>query len=260
MSYEKMDLEKFTAKLNDDGYPTIAGARRAVGKSSWSSKDKDNGYALVNVHFGEGGQKAAKPAKRGRPATKAAAAPVKAKPAKRTASVKPPREVFAPEIITNEALPKRTPVVSFGTQEPVSTSHLAAAASVIQALKSATPITPAEQATLDAALREYRAWESDQSKALLGRTPVLESAAKPLTAKPKSTVVPVARPHIAVPTTASPPGAAQSAPTDVTNSEDNNGIYEATLSPEQVEQLERIRRAAKAMPSLGPQLPPVPTS
>jgi hypothetical protein len=297
MQYAKMDLAKFTEQLNAGRYESRTGARRAIGKvSEWSAKDKATAHALVNKRFGEdvnkrfgedgappkavkrGKVKTAKPAKR-------AAKAVAAKPAKVTPATTPPKKTAKPakragRIIpvaaaapvgftqTNEANFRRAPV----TVEPLSSSRVTAASGVIQALKNSSPITAAEQAALDVALREYRAYESDQSKALIetvappsaprtpapktphrGRTNGVATKEAPA-APPAPPPVAADRPRIAVPSPAPvPPSAAISGITPMSDAE-----YEAAknkLSPEEQASLGRLQKHVAI--DVGPTPPPI---
>jgi len=76
-NYEKRDLSAFKAKLNNDGYDSATGARRAVGKfQEWSEEDRDKARKLIDAHFGEAST--APKSKKSKAAKKVAAKPKKA--------------------------------------------------------------------------------------------------------------------------------------------------------------------------------------
>jgi hypothetical protein len=298
MQYAKMDLAKFTEQLNVGRYESRTGARRAIGKmSEWSAKDSAAAHVLVNKRFGEGDALAPKSTKKGKAKTaKPAKRPAKvvakhakvtpatlnpppkkpAKPAKRAPRVALPASIPVAQsngvghYQTSEANFRRAPV----TVEPLSSSRVTAASGVIQALKNSSPITAAEQAALDVALREYRAYESDQSKALIEpvATPVAPRAPAPkapprgrsngvatkeahtAAAAPPPPAVTNERPRIAVPAAAPvPPSAAVSGITPMTDEE-----YEAAkskLSPEEQASLGRLQKHVAI--DVGPTPPPI---
>lgn len=55
MNYEKLTVDRFSDNLKTQKYQGITGARRAIGKTNWSQKDKDKAHALANTYFGEEG-------------------------------------------------------------------------------------------------------------------------------------------------------------------------------------------------------------
>jgi len=72
-AYEKLTPDRFISKLGEDGYPTISGARRAVGRSKWSEPDKKKCHAAINKHFGAEDEPA--PVKKQKTGKKAASKP-----------------------------------------------------------------------------------------------------------------------------------------------------------------------------------------
>lgn len=113
MNYEKITLAKFSERLAEGKYNSVAGARRAIGKTEWSEADKSKAQALVNKKFGVDASapkatkspKAAKAPKAPKAAKKAAAkAPKAPKPAKDPKAPKGkrgrPRKNPAPDTVT----------------------------------------------------------------------------------------------------------------------------------------------------------------
>ena len=90
MSYEKLTLERFLERLKGKEYGSLAGARRAVGKTDWSTRAKNIGKEAINKFFGvvEGEAPAAKPKKA---AKKAAAAPKAPKAPRAAKAAKAPK-------------------------------------------------------------------------------------------------------------------------------------------------------------------------
>jgi len=122
MAYEKLTLAKFLTALNNDNrYETATAARRGVGKSSWSEKEKENAHAAINRKFGSDEKPAAKV--KGKPgpkpkAVKAAAAPkAKGKPG--------PKPKAKAEKQMAEAA--KMPVKAKGKPGPKPKAHVAAA-------------------------------------------------------------------------------------------------------------------------------------
>ena len=176
MNYEPLTPPRFEARLKEGVYKGLTGARRAIGKTNWSKKDKESAQVLCEKHFASGGKTASSGApkvakKLGRP-PKAVA---KTRGRKRVQSSAPPPatpQVPQPRLT---ATPKRSPVVSEGDATPPGpnveqeTTRQNAAMGIISALRNAGKLDPWEQRTYRVATLEYyenmsaatrRVWEA----------------------------------------------------------------------------------------------------
>jgi hypothetical protein len=207
--YPKMEPAAFAAKLQSGGYDSRTGARKAIGKVSWSQKEKDAAHALINKTFGDGDApaKAAKSKKIAKPAKHTPRVTLMkddspkvaktAKPAKRAytkraytvGKVSSPEAPTSHEQLVSEAVAKP---VTFGGSS-ASDDRFHSAGNILVALtKREAPRTEAEQQAYDVALAEAITHESPEARAKR----LSWAADKPAKGS-------VARPHIAVPTTPS---------------------------------------------------------
>lgn len=166
MNYEKLSVERFAQKLQEDEYKGLTGARRAIGKCrDWSKKEKEKAQELANAYFGGSpvAPKVAKPAKKAAaPAAKKAAKPAKKaaapaklalvaeKPAKAPKAAKPAKKAAALAV----SLPE--PVRVQRGVNPAETNT--GAAGIVNVLGSrALSLTPLEQQTYEMAQKAYQA-------------------------------------------------------------------------------------------------------
>lgn len=80
MAYEALTADTFIEKLKSGGYPSIAGARRAIGRSQWPEPLKEKCHAAINKKFGSEPAKAAPAKKAAKTVTKKVAKKVAGKP------------------------------------------------------------------------------------------------------------------------------------------------------------------------------------
>ncbi len=116
-AYEKATLATFKTKLQADGYKNLAGAKKSIGKSSFSDEDKAKALKLAEKHFGE---TPAKPAAK-KSATKKTVA-TKAPKAAKAAATKAPAKPKATKSKTTKAKAGKgavTAKVSEGTTSAV---------------------------------------------------------------------------------------------------------------------------------------------
>lgn len=102
MNYEKLTPERFTQKLKAGEYKILAGARRAIGKADWSSKEKEKAHEVATKHFGASPAPAKPAAKTAKKAAKKAVAKKTAAPAAAAKSVRAPK-TSAHAVATSEA-------------------------------------------------------------------------------------------------------------------------------------------------------------
>lgn len=239
MNYEKLTVERFEVRLKEGAYQGLTGARRAIGKTDWSKKDKDRAHELANKYFGSAGEKPApkKAAGKKPSAPKKAAA---AKPsAKKTAAAKP-----APAPKVKAATPKREPAVREARAEPTPASTIPpgppvleevtrqnSASAVISAMRNSGPLNPLEQRAYDIATAEYAENASRAARRVVDTARRGVPVPKPLQADAEAPA----------PVVTAPPGAPR-VPVQ-------NGV-EPELTPEEKAQLERLERGAAAVPAI----------
>jgi hypothetical protein len=179
MNYEKLTVERFALRLQENAYKGLTGARRAIGKTDWSKKDKERAHELADKTFGAGG-KVAKSVKTAAPKKAAAAkkvsVPKKAAGKKRVAAAlapvqsavaapaKPqagsPRAAYAKARAKLHAVPSaRTPVfdvvVPPGPPILEEVTRQNSASAVISAYRNSGPLNALEQRAYDVATAEY---------------------------------------------------------------------------------------------------------
>lgn len=160
MNYKKLSVEDFALKLKEDGYNGPGGARRAIGKTGWTDKERDQARSLVDAHYGTKDGKGAaastkQPRKAARTAPKRAAKPAKT-PAVKGAAPKARVPAQRPmHIAANGA----GSVGEAAPLEDVARSN--AASNVISTLGQRGRLTGLEQSTYELAMHEYHAHSSE---------------------------------------------------------------------------------------------------
>jgi hypothetical protein len=102
MNYEKLTPETFVTKLKGNQYESLTGARRAIGKASWSDADKESARAKALKFFGDNG-----------------AAPA-AKPAAKTAAPKAPKKMAVAKVVkAPKGKPGRKPKAAAASTDKV---------------------------------------------------------------------------------------------------------------------------------------------
>ena len=282
MNYEKLSPERFAANLKEGKYVGLTGARRAIGKTGWSDKEKDTARALADKHFG-GATSTAKPKKAAK-APKVAKHAVKkaAKVAKRAAKAAPTETTTETTTETPRvklAYTRRQPQTS-ATAEPTDTTNSPAyktaqlfsddpavvrqyaAAKVIEVFKTAGNLTEAEQTAYDYATHEYTGNASDyaSNKVNALRSPVTSATPRqPKASKAKEKAEEVTSDKDEPGATAAPAMLTTTLPTVVTAAPgplhipipDDDDPLVQSLSPEERVQHERLKVAANAANAIG---------
>jgi hypothetical protein len=288
MSYTKMDLAAFGAKLGRGGYPGIGGARRAIGKAGWAEKDKLAGHALVNKYFEGSAETAPKPAKHAstmaadlkvvgkrapkaekvaKPAAKRGRKPgVKAAPIENS-DEKQYTEGFGPAIITNENVQahvlKRSPVVASENPRAQTDVLYHSHSTIIAALLMVSQRTPQEQELLERVEAEAGAMcGTTKGQAYRDAHKLSVSDTHPeghRKAIPQAVHPIVQRPHIPV----TPASTAASIAPDVSlqgtfveQAPDHTPVVTPVLDAAQLASVARLKNSVKNMPDLGPPIKP----
>lgn len=262
MNYEKLTVERFEARLKNGDYKGLTGARRAIGKTDWSKKDKERAHELADKHFASGGASSVKKAASKKAAAapkaqakKASAAPKKAA-TKKAAAAKPRAETKPAPV------PKRAPTTS--RSAPVSTQAVPpappileevtrqnSASAVISSFRNSGPLNPLEQRAYDIATAEYAENASRAAKRVVDTAARGIPTPSPLPKKgggegggeedDAPAVGALTSPTESV---VAPAGAAPRIPV-------TNGVEpEVELTPEEQEQLKRLERGAGAVPAV----------
>lgn len=152
MNYEKLNRTRFSENLNSGKYANLTGARRAIGKASWTDKEKESARHEAEKFFGGATPtaasstpkkaSAAKAAKTAKPktVTKAATPKVAKAAAKKPAKIpgrkpgRPAKAVQAQPLVVQET--KNFEEVELGTCERMITISSAA----IEAMKNAKTV------------------------------------------------------------------------------------------------------------------------
>jgi hypothetical protein len=115
MHYEKLTVERFAQNLKDGKYAGLTGARRSIGKTDWTTPDREHAHELANKHFAKEG--AASKGKTPKPAKTAAAK--KPKVAATKAAAKAPKT----ETVAKPAKPAKQPAAKKSTPPPAPASR-----------------------------------------------------------------------------------------------------------------------------------------
>lgn len=264
MNYEKLTVERFAVRLKEGAYKGLTGARRAIGKTDWTKKDKDRAHAFADSHFAAGGKSSAtapKAAAKKASASKAAAKTTPPKTAtKKTASKKSAKAAARAQVPVEKAQAKpqavhRTPSVSvpsvtLGAVVPPGPPVLEevtrqnSASAVIAAYRNSGELNTLEQRAYDIATVEY-----------------VENASKAA-----KRIVRTAAQGIPTPTPLDASASDESADAEEAGAFDNGGVVTApsgaaprilvpngegpVLTPEEQAQYERLQRGAAAVPAI----------
>ncbi len=168
MNYEKLSVDGFIENAQAGKYAGLTGARRAIGKATWSEKDKKRAHDFADKHFANG-KNATKKEAAARPAPKKAKkAAVAAPPVAKKTGKKTGKRGRAPAA---EAASKRSPVTTANKAPPAqqnlfssprlmngddpTTVRQHSASMVIAAYRNTGPLNPLEQNAYDIATAEY---------------------------------------------------------------------------------------------------------
>jgi hypothetical protein len=238
MNYEKLTVDLFVQKCKEGKYAGLTGARRAIGKTDWSEKDRKTAHAFADKFF-EG--KAAAPARSPKPAkAKAERAPRTVKQAKKSAKApaaaakRTPAAAAEPRVARAPVVPVPSLPRMMQGDDP-STVRAHSAALIISALRNSGPLNEREQYTYDIAISEYSANARETARR------VVEAASGGLPF-PKAGDSLGSTPTDDTPTSVSVP-----AGTAPRVSPPNNGETDTSnMSPELKAQHERLLRAREA--------------
>jgi hypothetical protein len=249
MNYEKLTVERFAARLKENAYKGLTGARRAIGKTDWTKKDKERGHELANEFFGDAPKAAAKATTKKASAAPKAAAKKKASaaPAKKAAAAKPAKKMAASKAPPPPATPTRRaaalpdPDYVVPASPPIleEVTRQNSASAVIAALRSSGPLNELEQRAYDVATAEYAENASKAARRIIATAARGIPTPGPLAPAGDDEAVQVA------------PGAVARIP--VTNGTAPN------LTPEEQQQFERLQKGQAAVPALLGQADPTGT-
>jgi hypothetical protein len=176
MNYEKLTVDSFIQKAKDGKYSGLTGARRAIGKTDWSDKDRKTAHAFADKFFAADDASKSKPARTPKVAKgKTERAPRTIKKAKKS----PARAARAVPAASAAVAPRRTPATPRPVRTPVvpgpslprmmqgddpSTVRAHSAALIVSALRNSGALNTDEQLTYDTAIREYSANARDSAR------------------------------------------------------------------------------------------------
>lgn len=252
MNYEKLTVERFAVRLKEGAYKGLTGARRAIGKTDWTKKEKDRAHELADSHFAAGGKSSAKAPVKSAPkvAPKAAAkkTAAKAAPAPKRAAKAAATPKASPRVVSAKRAPvaAAAPVVSERVPHPVvppgppvleEVTRQNSASAVIAAYRNSGELNHLEQRAYDIATVEYAENASKAAKRIVCTAAEGIPTPSPL------------EPEVDESEELFVDGGVVTAPEGAQRIAVPNGEGQA-LTPEEQAQYERLQRGAAAIPAI----------
>jgi hypothetical protein len=178
MNYERLTVDRFELNLKEGKYAGLTGARRAIGKANWTTKEREKAKEIANKFF-DGGKPSVAKTKAPKPEKKAAKAPKPEKKAAKPAKVKAAKKTAPTIPSTKRAAALTPPAAGFELQLAgvvrvgnLDDTRFNGTCAVISGFANRGSLTPAEQRAYDISLEEFALLAQPAAKAAVKRQPV----------------------------------------------------------------------------------------